>query len=445
MGKFTKDSLITFITRVLNLILALGVSVILARALGPEGRGIQSLAILFPALLLTFTNFGIPYVAALYAGKKKYTLAEILGNNIISSFFISIFTILIGLLVIFLFGDKFFQDIPRIYLLLALPIIPCSLFFSSISSILWGLQKIKEYNFVSILQSVVSLIFIAIFLWGFGLGIKTAIIIEILPSFFGIIALFFLIRKIVGRFSICWNKSYLKDSFLYGMKMYFGGILTFLYQRLNVFIINFFLNPVAVGFYFIAYSLAEKILLIPQSASFVLFPKVSAERDEKKLREFTPLVCRHSLFITTIGIIFLFFLAHWLIKFFYSDEFLGSVETFKILLIGSITASGSGSLCNDLAARGKPMLNNYAAIFMIFLNTLMAIFLMPKLGILGAAWASAISSVAGFVVILAMYIKISGNRIKDVILIKKTDIEFYKNFLTYLKDGTKSILQYKLW
>lgn len=437
MNKFVQDSLITSISRAINLLLALGTSVILARILGPDGMGIYSLAILLPVLAIIFTNFGIDSASAFYAGRGKYSPDKILGNNIIISGFLSILGFLAGLIIIFFFGEKLFHGVPVIYLLLTLSIIPCQLFFTSISSILWGLQKIKEYNFVSILQSFVFLVFIVIFFLAPGFGIKTAIISQIISSFLAGMVLFFLIKRVVGPFSLRLNKSYLKDSFSYGMKMYFGGILTFLYQRLNVFIINFFINPLAVGFYFIAKNFAEKILLIPQSVSFVLFSKVSSEKDKNRLKEFTALICRNSLFVTIVCIAIFFLFGRWLIVFLYSTEFLDSVSTFKILLIASIFMGAGGPICSDLAARGKPMINNYLAIFQIALNIILSILLIPKFGIRGAAWAVTISSMMGFVIGLIVYRKISGNKIKDVIFIKRSDIVFYKNFLNDLKNRIK--------
>ena len=55
MKTFIKNTSITFMTRILQLILGVGISIIIARVLGPEGKGIYSLAILLSALLITFS------------------------------------------------------------------------------------------------------------------------------------------------------------------------------------------------------------------------------------------------------------------------------------------------------------------------------------------------------------------------------------------------------
>jgi Na+-driven multidrug efflux pump len=58
----------------------------------------------------------------------------------------------------------------------------------------------------------------------------------------------------------------------------------------------------------------------------------------------------------------------------------------------------------------------------------------PKWGIQGAAWATVISYLSMFIITIFVYGKMSGNKIKDIILFQKSDFEFYKNILLSMKD-----------
>ena len=434
MGKFTKDSLITFITRVLSLIFGLGTSVIIARVLGPEGKGIYALAILLPATLIMFCNFGIAQASVFYIGKKKYSVEEIFGNNIIFSFLLTIFTLLIGLIITFFFANSLFPNVAKGYFLLALFLLPLNFFLSFVNYILLGLQKIKEFNFIRILQNFMFLILIILFLLGLGLGLKAVIVANILSCFFGTIFLFFLARKIIGSPSLHFNKSYFKDAFYYGTKIYLGNIIQFFHYRIDMFLINIFLNPIAVGFYSVAVVISEGIWLVSQSAGTVLFPRVSSETDKKRLKEFTPAVCRNVLFITALGSILLFFLSRWLIILLYSEKFLDSVLPFQILLIGTVTISGWRILVNDLYGRGRPELNIYISLFSVILNIILNVIWIPEYGIAGAAWATSISYTFAFVSITIVYSRISGNGINDIIFVKRSDFNFYRNLMRLFKN-----------
>jgi len=432
-GKFTINTLITLITRILQLFLGIASSVIIARVLGPKGKGVYSLVILLPTLLITFTNIGISSASIFYIGQKKYDLKEVLGNNIIFALIISIFAILIGLIIVFFFENKLFPNIKTGYLLLSLCLIPFQFFFTFLINILLGLQKIKKYNFISLIRTVVFLFLATILLIIFYFGINGAIIAQVLSFFIAGIILFRQTNNISGGISFCLNKQYFKDSFSYGIKVYLGSMLTFLHLRIDIFLINYFLNPTAVGFYSIAVGISEKLWLISQSAGIILFPKVSSESDKKKLKKFTPLVCRNILFITFISTILFFFVAQWLILFLYSKSFFYSILPFRILLVGTMAVSGSRILANDLSGRGKPIINAYLNAASVTLNIILNIIWIPMWGIKGAAWATSVSYTFVFLSRTIVYSKISGNKIQDIIFIKKSDLKLYKNFIINFK------------
>ena len=239
------------------------------------------------------------------------------------------------------------------------------------------------------------------------------------------------------------NKDYFKDSFLYGIKVYLGSILSFLSHRMGMWLINIFLNPLMVGFYSISIGLSEKLWLISDSIGTVLFPKISSENDKVKIKEFTPLVFRNVLFIVTLIAVLLFAIAHWLITLLYSDAFSESTKPFQILLIGAVTISGWKILESDLKGRGRPMLNTYATGISAVLNIILNILWIPKFGILGAAWAATISYTVMLLITLVIYSKISGNRITDLLFLKKSDVVLYRNFVIIIKAKLKTLIKRK--
>jgi O-antigen/teichoic acid export membrane protein len=435
MGKFTIDTSITFVTRTLQLALGIGSSIIIARVLGPQGKGFYSLAILLPSLIISFSNFGIGQASIFFVGKRRYSAEEILGNNITLSFLLGIAGFFIGLIIIVFFGSFLFPGVTKAYLFLALFLIPLEFFLSFVNYLLLGLLKIKEFNFINILQSFVFLLLISILLLTLSFGVKEVITAYIISSFIGVVVLFFLAKRIVGNFHLHLDKSYFKDAFRYGFKVYLGNIIQFLHYRIDMFLVNIILNPIAVGFYSIAVTLAEQIWLVSQSAGTVLFPRVSSETDEKRLKEFTPLVCRNVLLITLIGAILLFFLGRLLIFLFYSEKFSASVLPFQILLIGVVAMSGWRILSNDLYGRGKPELNIYISLVSIVLNIILNILWIPKFGIAGAAWATSASYTFAFAVVAIVYSKISGNEMWSIILPQKADFLFYRNLIVRVIGG----------
>lgn len=439
-GKFTKDTLITFITKVSQFVLNLGASIIIARILGPGRKGIYSLAILLPSCLILFTQPGIGFASVFYIGKKRYSSRDVFGANIVFSALISVLAILVGLIVISFLGDRAFPGVEKQYLLLALSLIPFQVFFTLVVNVLLGLQKIGRYNIVQLTRDFFFLFLVAIFVLGFHFGIRGVIIAQFLSFFIACIILFFQTRKETCGMVFSLNKNLFKDLLSYGSKAYLGSISTFLHLRVDIWMVNIFLNPWAVGLYSVAVAFSEKTWLISQAAGTVLLPKVSSETREERLKRFTPLVCRNILFINSLIALLLYFLARGLVILFYSKAYLESILPFQILLIGTIALSGHRIMTNHLAASGKPMINTYIAALALIVNILLNIMLIPQFGIAGAAWASVGSYLLSFIIKTIVYSRISNNKVKDIIFIKRSDFKFYRDFLKIVRNRIKAFL-----
>ena len=431
-AKFTKNTLITIATRTLSLIISTMASIIIARILGPEGKGIYALAFVLPSLLFMFAEFGVSGATVYYVAKGKYSPKDIFAVNVALSIAVGVLSSILALIIIFFFRDKVVPGVALEYLLLAVPFIPLYIFQSYTAAILLGLQKIKKYNFSSLVQILVFTLLICVFLWGLHRGVMAVILSSLAAYLINNLVLFLLTLKETGGISSRINFSYLRDSFSYGFKTYLGNIFGTIQSRLGTLLINIFLNPMAVGFYSIARGLAEHLWLISQSAGAILFPRVSSQNNREERKKFTPLICRNVLFVSAVAAIILFFAGSWLIVLLFSDKFLNSIEPFRILLIGVTAISGSIVLGNDLYGRGKPMLNTYTAALAAGLNVLLNLLLIPRFGIGGAAWAITTTYTITFLVTLAIYSKVSGNTINEILFIKKSDFKIYKQLISLL-------------
>lgn len=434
MGSFAKNTIFTFLSRVSQLLLGFLTSVMIARALGPENNGIYSLIVLIPAFLIIFTDFGLTSSIVFYIGSKKYSLREIFGTSVILSALIIFVSLFIGLIIIFLLRDDLFANIDVNYLFLALSLIPFKIFLNLIVNVLLGIQKIIDYNLVQLINAAIFLVLVGIFLLGSQFSIRWAVLSEIISLFIACSFMLIRLKKEIGGIILSWNKILFKDMFSYGIKSYLGNVGNFLHLKVDVWMIGAFLNPLAVGLYSVSAILAEKLQMVSQSVSITLFPRVASEREESQIKSFTPLVLRNTFLINLLVFIVIFLLSGWLVTLFYSKEYSASILPFQILLIGATTYSGYRIIAYDLAGRGKPLINTIISLVSLFLNVLLNMIFIPKFGIVGAAWATAISYTFTFILSIIFYIKISKNGLKDIFLLKRTDIHFYVKSFMYIKD-----------
>jgi O-antigen/teichoic acid export membrane protein len=425
-NKYTKNTLITFVTNWILFALSLGASIIIARSLGPEGKGIYTIAFLLPTLLVTFVDIGIGPATVYHVGRKKYSPKEVFGADLVFTAVFSLISGLVGLALAF-FGANLFPGVSRFYILVGLLIIPFKFFSGFITDILLATHKIKRYNAVGFIQNFSFLLGIVLVLIFAKLNITLVIILQVLAIFISCIFLFYWTWKVSGGIKLRLGKKIFTDFLAYGFLAYLINISWLLHLRIDSFLVNKFLLPAAVGVYSIAVGLAEKLWSVSQSAGNMLLPKVCSELDEgDHIKNFTPLVCRNILFLTANMAIILFFISPWVIKFLYTNQFSGAVMPLRFLLIGMISVAGSRILSSDLSGRKVLKPRVWIGMISVLINIGLNLLFIPKLGISGAALATSISYTIFFLMTMAIYAKVSENRIIDLLFIKKSDFKFYK-------------------
>jgi len=425
LGKFTRETIITFSTRIFALLAAIGTSVVLARTLGPQGQGYYSLAVLFPSVVVTFFNFGIGPATVYYVARKEFEWGEILGNNLVLSMLIGGIGVLVGLIIVCFFQSAILPGVPQKYLLLAIWLIPLNLFYSYIRQMLLGAQYIKKYNYTQIARAVLFFVFILSTLVVLRTGVPGAIIANSAAWLFVDVFTFRLSQRVAGEIRLRPNIIYIKKSIAYGLQSHLSNVLSFLNYRVDVFLVNVILNPAAAGLYSVGVGLAEQLWIISSSAAMILFPRVAAETDSQRLRSFTPLVARSVFWVSALGALTLFFLSHWIILLLYSTSFLPAVHVLRALLVGVVALSVGRVFAHDIAGRGHPELNVYTALASAITNVILNLLWLPQYGIVGAAWASTVSYTISFLGALFFYCRLSENYWAKVLLPRKQDWKMY--------------------
>jgi O-antigen/teichoic acid export membrane protein len=432
-GEFVRGTTVTFIGGILNLLLGIGASTILARVLGPEGRGIYALAALLPSLIVTFGNLGIGPATVYYVARGEFRREEVLGNNVLLSIGINGIGVPAGLFMIFFFREIVFPGVPPSYLFLALVLAPVEFFFSYVNYTLLGAQCIKEFNYVQIVRSVLFLAFIAFALLVVRGGVSGAILAGLFTWLTVDAMVFRLALRIAGGVDLKPNISYMKRVTKYGVQAHLASVLGFLNYRVDMFLINGFLGPGAVGFYSVGVGLVEKLWMISQAASTVLFPRIAAESEEQRRKEFTPLVARAVLWTTALGALALIPLSRWIVILLYSEAFLPAVDALQALLVGIVLLSVWRLLANDIAGRGFPELNIYTSLAAVVTNVVFNLLWTPCYGIEGAAWASTVSYAVSFFGALFFYCRLSGNPWTVVLLPQRGDWVLYRRTMVALE------------
>jgi O-antigen/teichoic acid export membrane protein len=426
-------------------ILWIAISIILARSLGPELRGVYALIIFIHTVLLKLGSLGIESANTYFTGSQQYKIKDIVSNSLINCILISAGLILSFYIISNINTVQTYFNLNQIkpfYLWLVVLSIPFSLLYLYLLHIVLGMEEIIKYNKINIFKYFFHFITLLLFLLILKQKLFGAVISHVLTTLVLTLFIIFIIRKIT-KISISFKYELSKSAAKYGFKAYFGNLAQFLNYRLDFLLISAFLAPNAVGFYAIAVGMAETLWILPGAIATVLFPRVSSLNDTDA-NHLTPRITRHTYFIIFIFVLILFFMAKLIIKIFFGAEFLPSVRPLLLLLPGVIALAGSKTLTADLAGRGKPQIGTFAAFISLAINVPLNLYLIPKWGISGAAFASSVSYIFANLMVIFAFVNISNQSWFDILFIKKIDLGDYKNVLFNLKtvlwstDGTPS-------
>lgn len=435
MSKFIKSSIITIITNMFNLFIGMLITIIIARILGPINKGIYTLALLLPTTILTFVNLGIGPATVYFINKRKVSVNVVIQNNLSLVIILSFISFFLGHLLINLYKNVFFEGVSTTYLYMSLFMIPFMLFNNFFSAIFQALEKFVYFNLVNLVNKLSIIILLVIIFY--IKKVSLLILINIFALVASNIVLFFILKKMSYKIKINFNMQYLLGMFKYSTKIHLSNIITFLNYRLDMILVNYFINPLAVGYYSIAVNISEKIWILSQSTSKVLLPRIAKLKSNESKQVFTAKVSRIMFIISFFIVIIFYFASNLIIPLLFSKDYLASITPLKILLVGILPVSFSKLLSNDLAGRGFPEYNAYISFTSTCVNIALNLFLIPKYGIIGAAISTAVSYNILAILTTYIYCKISKNNILNILFIKKSDFNYLYKLLRYTISNKK--------
>lgn len=383
---------------------------IIARWLGPDGKGAYTLATLMPFMLALFLSGGVGLANVYFAGSRRIDVARLTANTLAYALMATAAAVLIVAALIFTGAlARWMPGVPTQVVILASFWLPLSLLNPLLLNILQGLHRIKEVNFANLTQGSVTLMTTGVCVIVLGWGLVGAIIATWLGTVAALTMAVRYLRREGASFRPRWDAAILRPTIAYGLRGHIGSIFQFLNYRLDTFIVGGFLGVSGVGFYSSAVSLGELLWQFPNAVGFVIFPKSSASRPEE-MNRFTPRVLKITLGILILGAALLALAGPFLIELIYGPAFAPSYPPLLALLPGVVLMGGGKVLTNEIAGRGYLQYNSVCAGLSLVLTVILDLTLIPRFGATGAAVASSLAYSAYFAAALGFYLHVSRRR-----------------------------------
>ncbi len=333
MGR--KTGIHTFGATAIGTVLALVTSVLVARYLGPEGRGLLLAFVFWPGLLRRIfylsvneaTNYAVARARGEEGGEKMDQESRTaLALHLIIIFPVTLFSLLLLPVVL----DEARQQHLSLLLIFTFVATPFTLWDLYYNAVCQARYRVNEFNILRLVQPalyVVSLLALLVMNSFTVEGVLAAMVISTVGSV--LLGIYF-----EGLSLPIWNWKRIWELIKFGLRIHGANMLLYISAEIDKFVIIMWMDNADAGIYAVA--LAVSLLgnnLIVQSFAVLAYPKISAVEDPKVqtglIRDFTQLAVLFLVFInSTIAIA-----SPWLVSVVFGQDFSSAIPLTIILLL----------------------------------------------------------------------------------------------------------------
>jgi O-antigen/teichoic acid export membrane protein len=360
-------------------------SIVLARWLGPAGRGDYAVYTTTLGLLTIFLGLGIWNANTILAGRKIAPHRQLVFNSLIYSILIPIPVILLASILPASQIIKWTQMTPAYWRLAGIGLW-LGLSALSVQGILLGAQDYNSYNLLNALQSMLTLCVAVVTLIALASGVTGLIWGSIGVSGLVLLAGLILVMKSIScveKGGVSWT--------LFRSTVAIGA-RSALHFRLVIFLVGAYLGIEAVGFYALASTLTTSISFLPPLLNNLVFSHVPSTgiRSARSVIQ-TGYITMVVALAAAIGFALI---GRPAIAFLYTEAFLPSYTPLVILLIAEIFRSHAALSAGFLAGLGYPRIYLIGSVASLAINVGLNLLLIPAFQTTGAALTAVISYAA---------------------------------------------------
>ena len=455
--RFRRWVVFTFAVHVCIILLDKSAGLVLFKILEdqPDVKGAADLLTVLPTIMMALANLGLASSSVYFLRRKSFSLNEVAQTSSLMAIVwggaVALLAIVVSQFVLPLLRPNW--NFSLTYVVPVCLCVPFLLTASYFNSVQIAVDRIRDYNLVNLLSSVVFLPLFLLFFYPFRTEAPTAIALARLAAAVLMALITVWLLRSVVRWRPRLHMSFLRAGLSYGWRANVVSVLTYLNHRLDLFLVPFLFVGAAAftsdeelrqaqlaqaGFYSLAVTFAELIWHFPEATRDLFFSKVAASTHEQA-RVFTPTLCRLCFTVGIAGAIGLFLFVDPLMSFIsparWDEKWRATVMTsFEILIPGTVAFTVVKILQNDLSARG--FLNDCMIGCAIVLVTMVGLdfWLIPQRGAVGAAWASSIAYLAASVYTLLAYRAHGGAGLRQCLIVRPSDWDYARDMLQAIRD-----------
>lgn len=428
---FARNVVGILFTSAVNIPLAFLASVLLARFLSVEDRGIYSLVSAFAMVMVMLGQMGWP-TASIYRLRRVGSLpAQVATSGVLAILLISTIIVLVCIGLRPIISERFLNDVPPLVFHLALALIPLQLISLLFGSLARGINRFAIQNWYKFLLAGGNL---AILTW--VLFFRGGTLVEVMVASLTIQAVCVagyvvsVLRHTGLSLHFDWRET--RESVVFGMKSYLQALAGQIHERIDVFMIAYFLrDPEQVAYYTIAVGLVQRMMIVPESVGAAAYPQL-AGLGVTSGAEFVSRISRQSFLAVLTAVLMLALVAPWFVPWVFGEPYRASVLPLVVLLPGIALFTIYKTLSRYFTSIDHQQANIATQALSVAVNIVLNLWWIPRFGILGAAMASLASYTLEAVLISIVFVRFTGVQLRSFLVVQRRDIdELHRRLLNF--------------
>lgn len=401
------------------LVLNVIATVVLSRWLLPEGKGMYTLAMLVPLTLARVAGLGVPQALTHFAGKDETRVSALLGGGTALALGAGSACVIGFWLFDRAYPVSILAHVPAGTKLTAACAVPLVLWTQAAASILLGLDRQAAYRAVRVAEALGLVCGVTGLVAVGGLRVSGALGAWIgAQACAGVVAVWGLWQAGVLRFT--WDASLLRRCMRYGGLAWISGVASYLLLRADLYLVNAFLGPAAVGHYSIAVAVFMLMFTVPMSAAAAVLPHLT-RADAADARRIGTLTARCITAACTALAVGGALAAPVLIPAVFGSAYAAAVRPLMILMPAFLVLGGGAIAHAGLQGLGQIRYPAYANVGGLVLNLTLNLMWIPRWGLAGAAAATSVSYTFVSAVLVLAYAAHTGSSVRDLVLMRRAD------------------------
>lgn len=360
--------------------------------------------------------------AGYFVSNRKRDAADVANNTLLMSLVGGVFFAAVAGVVL-LFYDGEHRDV---VFLLGAALFP-TIARAALGGVYLGTGALWKYSFSVHGFGIVGVVLTVV--WMAGLGRDTvgdALGVWVVSQYLSVVAL---VASNLGWWG--WFANHRPDGALMRDVVKFGaftglaGFVSYFNYRVDHLLVIWLDGSEGAGSYATAVRVAEGLWLFSTTIAIASYAAVGT-LGRRESADVTAEGVRHTLLVVTAMAVPIAVLAPWLLRYLFGADYEEAAWALRILCIGTLLYAPQAVISNFYTVQmGKPWISLLLAGGSCLISIAISLVLIPRVGFVGGAWATAVSYAITAVISTALFMRVADVRFRDLWRIRREDVMSY--------------------